>query len=261
MFDMGFFPDIKRILAELPTERQTLLFSATMPHSVRGLAAQALRDPETVRIGRQAPPETVAQAVYPVPAGLKTPLLLALLGQAETGSVLVFTRTKHRAKRLAACLEQAGHRAASLQGNLSQNQRRAALDGFRDGRFKVLVATDIAARGIDVTRVAHVINYDIPDTPEAYTHRIGRTGRAERTGEAHSLITGEDASLVRAIEALLGRALPRRVLDDFDYTAKPVYREEAPSRPRPGRTPSDRTGDRARGRSGRWSGPARARAM
>ncbi|GAB6038776.1 hypothetical protein JCM15519_33350 [Fundidesulfovibrio butyratiphilus] len=243
MFDMGFLPDIKRILAKLPSVRQTLLFSATMPESIRGLANDILVDPVTVKIGHAAPAQTVAQAIYPVEPRLKTKLLLALLGKAEGGSVLVFTRTKHRAKRLAEQIGKAGHRAAALQGNLSQRQRQAALDGFRDGRFDVLVATDIAARGIDVTRVGHVINFDIPDTPETYTHRVGRTGRAERTGMAHTLVTREDQSMVRAIERLLGKPLPRRNLEGFDYRQEtppehdlprfhaPSDRRERPFRP------------------------------
>jgi ATP-dependent RNA helicase RhlE len=256
MFDMGFLPDIKRILSHLPQERQTLLFSATMPNDIRRLAQDILRDPATVRIGRSAPADTVSHAAYPVRADLKTALLLNLIGGAKEGSVLVFTRTKHRAKRLAGQLERAGHKATSLQGNLSQRQRQAALDGFRDGAFRVLVATDIAARGIDVTRVAHVVNYDIPDTPEAYTHRIGRTGRAERTGQAHSLITNDDMAIIRAIERMIGKPLPRVTVEGFDYDAPVTERDvdtpRAPFFPRgaggPGNRPGNRQGERPRER-------------
>ena len=180
MFDMGFLPDIRRILKSLPLKRQTLLFSATMPEAIRHLAHDVLEDPVTVKVGSTAPPVTVTHALYPVEQHLKTPLLLELLHHTDTESVLVFTRTKHRAKRLGEQLEKAGYKAASLQGNLSQNRRQAALDGFRDGTFQILVATDIAARGIDVSQISHVVNYDIPDTAEAYIHRIGRTGRAAR---------------------------------------------------------------------------------
>ncbi|MBF0514340.1 MAG: DEAD/DEAH box helicase [Desulfovibrionaceae bacterium] len=254
MFDMGFLPDIKKILSHLPKERQTLLFSATMPGDIRRLAQEILRNPATVSIGRSAPADTVSHAAYPVRADLKTALLLNLIGGAKDGSVLVFTRTKHRAKRLAGQLERAGHKATSLQGNLSQRQRQAALDGFRDGAFRVLVATDIAARGIDVTRVAHVVNYDIPDTPEAYTHRIGRTGRAERTGQAHSLITGEDMAIIRAIERLIGKPLPRVTLEDFDYDAPVTERDvdapRAPFYPRGAGAPGNRAGARPGARQG-----------
>jgi ATP-dependent RNA helicase RhlE len=217
MFDMGFLPDIRRILRHLPRQRQTLLFSATMPPDIRNLANEILRQPVTVQVGHTAPAATIAHALYPVPQHLKTPLLMELLRQSDTESVLVFTRTKHRAKRLGEHLDKAGYRAASLQGNLSQNRRQQAMDGFRTGSYQVLVATDIAARGIDVSRVSHVINYDIPDTPEAYIHRIGRTGRAARSGDAFTLVTVEDASMVRAIERLLSSPLERRTLDGFDY--------------------------------------------
>jgi ATP-dependent RNA helicase RhlE len=221
MFDMGFLPDIRKILRHLPGKRQTLLFSATMPEDIRRLAHDILRDPVTVQVDHSAPASTVAHALYPVPQHLKTGLLLDLLRQCDTGSVLVFTRTKHRAKRVGQQLEKAGYKAASLQGNLSQNRRQAALDGFRDGSFQVLVATDIAARGIDVSSISHVINYDIPDTTEAYTHRIGRTGRAAKTGDAFTFITREDEPMVRSIERVLGETIERRRIRGFDY-AKPA---------------------------------------
>ena len=164
----------------------------------------------------------MAHALYPVAAHLKTPLLLELLKHTDTGSVLVFTRTKHRAKRVGEQLVKLGHRAASLQGNLSQNRRQEALDGFRNGTYKILVATDIAARGIDISQISHVINYDVPDTVDAYIHRIGRTGRLERTGDAFTFVTGEDTAMVRDIERMLGEPIPRKTLEGFDYAAKPA---------------------------------------
>jgi len=233
MFDMGFFPDIRRILAKLPKKRQTLLFSATMPAEIRKLTHEVLSDPVTAQVDTVAPATTVSHALYPVAQHLKTGLLLELLQHTDTESVLIFTRTKHRAKRLGLQLEKAGHRAASLQGNLSQNRRQAALEGFRDGRYQVLVATDIAARGIDVSQVSHVVNYDIPDTPEAYIHRIGRTGRAARTGDAFTLVAADDAGMVRAIEKVLGSAIERRKIAGFDYNlAAPPRQPQGPRAPR-----------------------------
>jgi len=231
MFDMGFLPDIRRILKALPPTRQTLLFSATMPEAIRGLAGETLSKPVTVQVDRVAPAVTVSHALYPVAQHLKTTLLLGLLQHTDTESVLVFTRTKHRARRVGEQLQQAGYRAASLQGNLSQNRRQEALDGFRDGTFQVLVATDIAARGIDVSQISHVINYDIPDTAEAYIHRIGRTGRAARTGDAFTLVTGEDAAMVRAIEKVLGKPLERRQLSAFDYQVPAPAKDTEFARP------------------------------
>jgi len=244
MFDMGFLPDVRRIIRAVPERRQTLLFSATMPDDIRALAREALHDPLTVQIGyvtgasggsrTGTPVETVAHAVYPVAPHLKTALLTELLHDTETGSVLVFTRTKHRAKRVAQQLDRAGFDVTSLQGNLSQNKRQAALDGFRAGSYRIMVATDIAARGIDVLSISHVINYDMPDTIDAYTHRIGRTGRAKQTGEAYTLITAEDADAVRAVERVLGYKLERRTLPDFDYAAPaPAKDHEFARDPRP----------------------------
>jgi ATP-dependent RNA helicase RhlE len=210
MFDMGFLPDIRRILAALPAPRQTLLFSATMPPEIRSLANEFLRNPVTVDLGVSRPVETVSHAVYPVEQTRKVELLLAILRMSTGGQVLVFTRTKHRAKKLAEQLIKAGLSATSLQGNLSQNRRQEAMDNFRRGRVKVLVATDIAARGIDVTQISHVINYDMPDTADAYTHRIGRTGRMAKLGTALSFATQEDLPMIRTIERLLGGSLERR---------------------------------------------------
>ncbi len=231
MFDMGFLPDIRRIVKHLPAKRQTLLFSATMPDDVRQLTREVLRDPVTVQIGHMAPVHTVSHALYPVAQHLKTPLLLELLKSIRMDSVLVFTRTKHRAKRVAQQLAKAGYDATSLQGNLSQNRRQAAMDGFRDGSYQIMVATDIAARGIDVEQISHVINYDIPDTVDAYTHRIGRTGRAAKTGDAFTLITREDDEMVRAVEAKLKTRIERRTLDGFDYNAPAPARDTEFARP------------------------------
>ena len=219
MFDMGFLPDIRRILQQVPKKRQTMLFSATMSTEIKRLAQDVLVKPVTVKVGDTAPADTVSHALYPVSPNLKTPLLLELLRHSDMGSVLVFTRTKHRAKRLGEALARAGHRSTSIQGNLSQSQRQVAMDGFRSGRYRILVATDIAARGIDVNGISHVINYDIPATPEAYIHRIGRTGRATCTGDAFTLVTSEDASMVRAISKILDYQIERRTLPGFDYKA------------------------------------------
>jgi ATP-dependent RNA helicase RhlE len=231
MFDMGFFPDIRKILTSIPKKRQTLLFSATMPPEIRRLAGDILHDPVIVQIGITAPADTVRHALYPVAQHLKTALLLKMLENIQAGPVLVFTRTKHRARSLGEKLAAAGYKSASLQGNLSQGRRQAALDGFRNGRYKILVATDIAARGIDVTRISHVINYDIPSTPEAYIHRIGRTGRAEQNGEAFTLITGDDRDMVRAINRIIGSEVEQRTLASFDYSSSAPQRNDRPQRP------------------------------
>ena len=232
MFDMGFLPDVRRIVKAVPEQRQTLLFSATMPDDVRGLVGEVLSDPLTVQVGHAAPIETVSHAIYPVAPHLKTALLTELLLKTGPGSVLIFTRTKHRAKRVAEQLAHAGFEATSLQGNLSQNKRQAALDGFRAGDFRIMVATDIAARGIDVLSISHVINYDMPDTTDAYTHRIGRTGRAEQTGEAYTLVTADDVNEVRDVERVLGYRLERRTVPDFDYRAPaPARDHEFAARP------------------------------
>jgi len=233
----------------LPTQRQTLLFSATMPDAIRHLAHSVLRDPVTVQVDHTVPLLTIAHALYQVAPNRKTALLTALLRHTRPTSGLVFTRTKHSAKRVAQHLATAGYRATSLQGNLSQSRRQAALDGFRDGAFEILVATDIAARGLDVWHISHVINYDMPDTVEAYMHRIGRTGRATRTGVAFTLATHEDTEMVHIIERALGAPLERRTLQDFDNAM-------------PGST-SDADYDRSP-RPQRWrsqSAPAHARAQ
>lgn len=217
MFDMGFLPDIRRIIKHVPAKRQTLLFSATMPDDILHLAQEVLKAPVTVQVNTTGPANTVSHMLYPVEQHRKTALLLELLRHTDTESVLIFTRTKHRAKRLGEQLGKAAYRAASLQGNLSQARRQAVMEGFRNGTFQILVATDIAARGIDVTQISHVINYDMPDTPDAYTHRIGRTGRMAKTGDAFTFITSEDETMVRSIERVLRAKIKRCTLKGFDY--------------------------------------------
>jgi ATP-dependent RNA helicase RhlE len=202
-----------------------------MPDDIRKLVHDVQHNPVTVQVGHTAPANTVSHALYPVEQHLKTALLMELLKHTDTESILIFTRTKHRAKRVGQQLEKAGYKAASLQGNLSQNRRQAALDGFRDGSYQILVATDIAARGIDVSSISHVINYDIPDTTDAYTHRIGRTGRAAKTGDAFTFVTREDEPLVRSIERVLGEKVERRTLKDFDYKKAAPTRDAEFARP------------------------------
>jgi superfamily II DNA/RNA helicase len=232
MFDMGFLPDIRRILGHLPkSDRQTLLFSATMPGQIRRLADEVLNNQVRVQVGHDAPAETVSHAFYPVARHLKTALLLKLLGNTSTDAVLVFTRTKHRAKQLGGKLAKAGYRSTSLQGNLSQSRRQDAMNGFKSGKYQVLVATDIAARGIDVSNISHVINYDMPSTPDTYIHRIGRTGRAENSGQAYTLVTDEDRQMVRAIHGIMGMPVEQRTLADFNYRA-PMANTTGQARPR-----------------------------
>ena len=267
MFDMGFLPDIRRILTYVPkNNRQTLLFSATMPPEIRCLANETLNHPITVQIGIAAPAETVSHALFPVAQHLKTALLIKLLGNTPTGSVLVFTRTKYRAKSLGEKLARAGYRSTSLQGNLSQGRRQAAMDGFRSGEFQILVATDIAARGIDVANVSHVINFDIPSTPDAYIHRIGRTGRALCSGEAFTLVTAEDTPMVKAINKVIGSTVEQRTLTDFNYDTPLVSSGKKPNTPanRPQPTVARRaskTSTKSNGRSSKgafaWLSPRR----
>jgi ATP-dependent RNA helicase RhlE len=231
MFDMGFLPDIRNILQCILHKRQTLLFSATMPDNIRRLAREILHNPVTVQIGQTLPAKTVSHALYPVQQHLKTALLKEILNGTQTESVLVFTRTKHRAERVAQQLVRVGYRVTSLQGNLSQNQRQAALTGFRNGSIKILVATDIAARGIDVLRISHVINYDMPESTDDYIHRIGRTGRVDKNGDALTFVTNADADKIRALERLLNAPLERMTLQGFDYT-KPAPDNENIRSPR-----------------------------
>jgi ATP-dependent RNA helicase RhlE len=229
MLDMGFLPDIKRILRSLPSKRQTLFFSATMPPPIAALTREMLKNPVTINVERQAAPASgITQAVYPVPQELKSALLLELLTRNVLKEVLVFTRTKHRANRLFQQLEKAGIVVDRIHGNRSQPQRTAALAGFKKGSIRVLVATDIAQRGIDVEALGHVVNFDVPAVAEDYIHRVGRTGRAEATGEAFTFVAPDEENELRAIERAISKRLPRVTLPDFDYTAKPQAKLEVP---------------------------------
>lgn len=227
MFDMGFLPDVRKIVKHLPAKRQTLLFSATMPEDIRSLANDLLTNPVNIKIGHTAPVDTVTHHFYPVKMDTKTALLKDILDKTEMDSVLVFTRTKSRAKSVALQLDKSGYKVTSLHGNLTQQKRQHALDGFRDGRYEIMVATDIAARGIDVTRISHVINYDMPSTTDAYTHRIGRTGRATKTGDAFTFVTGEDMGLAHSLQKVLGEKLQYQNVDGLTVSM-PVY-DSAPA--------------------------------
>ncbi len=229
MLDMGFLPDIKRILKHIPPKRQTLLFSATLPRPIVALAGEMLRDPATISLERKVTPAAgITQTVYPVPAQLKSALLVELVKRGEIKSVIAFTRTKHRANRLADYLMRNGVSAERIHGTRSQAQRTAALGAFKAGKFPVLVATDIAARGIDVEALSHVINFDVPNSPEDYVHRVGRTGRVDLTGDAFLFVSPEEEDDVRRIERALGIRLPRVTLSGFDYTKKPAEKLEIP---------------------------------
>jgi ATP-dependent RNA helicase RhlE len=231
MFDMGFLPDVRNIVKCLTRPHQTLLFSATMPEDIQRLVQEVLHDPLTIKIGISAPVESVFHALFPVQPHLKTELLKEILRSTKTNSVLVFTRTKHRVERVAEQLSRSGYKVASLQGDMTQNRRQAALDGFRDGSLKILVATDIAARGLDVLSISHVINYDMPDTADAYTHRIGRTGRVNNTGEAFTLVTEEDKAMIKELERIFKKPIETRRIPGFNYTAgAPVSAHNRPFR-------------------------------
>ena len=233
MLDMGFLPDIRRVLKHIPAKRQTLFFSATMPPPIAALASEMLKNPVRINLQRQAAPAIgITQAVYPVPQDLKAALFIELLNRNILREALVFTRTKHRANRLAEHLVRARVEAERIHGNRSQNQRTEALAGFKSGKYRVLVATDIAARGIDVEALSHVVNFDVPAVPEDYIHRVGRTGRAELTGEAYTFVAPEEESDLRAIERAIGKSLPRVTLPDFDYKARPERALEIPIRDR-----------------------------
>ena len=230
MLDMGFLPDIRKILAAIPRKRQTLFFSATLPQEIVELAGSLLHDPARIDVDRKAaPPVGISHAVFPVPSDLKSGLLVELLGRDIAGNALVFTRTKHRANRLAEFLEKRGVPCARIHGNRSQSQRTAALAGFKKGSYRVLVATDIAARGIDVEALGSVVNFDVPHVPEDYIHRVGRTARAKLTGDAYTLLAPEEERDFTAIERALGKRLPRRKLEGFDYTAAPPVKGSAPA--------------------------------
>ena len=217
MCDMGFLPDIRKIITHLPSKRQTLFFAATMPSDIRNLAKDILDNPTEVQIGVIAPAKTVAHSLYPITEKLKSQLFFRLIETTATGQVIVFTRTKHRTKRLFAELDKRKYNVAALQGNMSQNKRTQAINGFRKGKFDFLVATDIASRGIDIPEITHVINYDMPNTVDAYIHRIGRTGRAESLGEAITLSIPEDESMITRIEKILKSQIKRKTVNDFSY--------------------------------------------
>jgi ATP-dependent RNA helicase RhlE len=229
MLDMGFLPDIRRILKHLPARRQTLFFSATMPAPIVTLSQEMLKNPVTINLERRPlPPVGITQAAYPVPAELKSALLVELLRRGEIRSVIAFTRTKHRANRLADYLERQGVNAGRIHGNRSQPQRTQALSAFKAGRFPVLVATDIAARGIDVDALSHVVNFDVPLAPDDYVHRVGRTGRADATGDAFLFVSPEEEGSLRAIERVIGKRLPRVTLPGFDYAKRASEKLEIP---------------------------------
>jgi ATP-dependent RNA helicase RhlE len=233
MLDMGFLPEIRKILKQLPAKRQTYFFSATMPGPIRTLAEEMLRSPATINLERTATPAVgITQAVYPVAQELKSSLFLALLERGEIREALVFTRTKHRANRLAEFLVKRGISAERIHGNRSQTQRTAALAGFKSGKHRVLVATDIAARGIDVEALGHVVNFDVPLAPEDYIHRVGRTGRAEATGDAYTFAAPDEENELRAIERAIKKQLPRVIVPGFDYNARPQGQLEVPLKDR-----------------------------
>ena len=229
MLDMGFLPDIRRVLKHLPTRRQTLFFSATMPGPIQALSRELLRDPASINLERKAAPAVgIRQAVYPVREELKPALFVELMRRGDIGSVIVFTRTKHRANRLADYLAGEGVANAKIHGNRSQAQRTDALEGFKSGRYRCLVATDIVARGIDVEQLEHVVNFDVPHLPEDYIHRVGRTARADATGDAFTFVSPEEEQDLAAIERAVGKRLPRVMVPGFDYASKPKQRFEVP---------------------------------
>ncbi|MDZ7361244.1 MAG: DEAD/DEAH box helicase [candidate division KSB1 bacterium] len=250
MLDMGFLPDVKRIISHLPKQRQTMLFSATMPKEILDLSRQILQNPAMVQIGRQArPAEGVSQSAYPVAQHLKTDLLLTLLQTAEMESVLIFARTKVRTERLTRHLKEGGHKAALIHGDRTQGQRLAALEGFRNRDYRILVATDIAARGLDIDGISHVINFDVPMTPEDYVHRVGRTARAKALGTALTLVAPGEENFLAAIQHLTKMEIPRRTVPDFDYQRVMAPR---PSRENDGR-PKRRFGSMNKRRSARFA--------
>jgi len=233
MFDMGFLPDVRRIIKAVPAKRQTMLFSATFPREVEKLASESLRQPKRIAVGLSRPAHTVSHALYPVAQHLKRGLLLAILKQTDTDSVLIFTRTKHRAARLQKQIKNEGYKVTSLHSDRTQGQRQSALSGFKNGQYQIMVATDIAARGLDVDSISHVINYDMPDTADAYIHRIGRTGRAERSGDAFTLVTPDDSDMIRTLEKIMGHKLERQTIKGFNYSAPtPPQVASAPHKPK-----------------------------
>jgi len=259
MLDMGFLPDIRRILRHVPARRQTLFFSATMPGPIGTLAREMLHKPATVNIGRQAAPAVgITQAVYPVAQELKAALLVTLLERNEMHDALVFTRTKHRANRLAEHLVRHGIKAERIHGNRSQAQRTAALAGFKQGKYRVLVATDIAARGIDVEALGHVVNFDVPTVPDDYIHRVGRTARAEATGDAFTFVSPPEEGDLAQIERAIGKRLPRVSVPDFDYNARAAARLEVPLAERIAAIRSRKSDERMRARGNAERRAARA---
>jgi ATP-dependent RNA helicase RhlE len=250
MLDMGFLPQIRRVLRHIPARRQTLFFSATIPPPIAELSSEMLRHPFTINIERQAAPAVgITQAVYPVPQHLKAALFAALLQRGEMRQALVFTRTKHRADRLAKHLMKEGMKAERIHGNRSQAQRTEVLAGFKSGKYRVLVATDIAARGIDVEALGHVVNFDVPAAPEDYIHRVGRTGRAEMTGDAFTFVAPEEEADLRRIERAVGKRLPRVIIPDFDYKAAAAERLEVPRGERIAALRAQRAEERARAKA------------
>jgi ATP-dependent RNA helicase RhlE len=249
MLDMGFLPQMRKIVRALPTERQTLMFSASLSKEIETLTKEMLRSPETIQIGRRADPaESVTQFVYETSKEAKLPLLLHLLRDASLDSVLVFSRTKHGADKIARKLESAGIATGTLHSNRSQSQRLSALRDFKSGAVRVLVATDIAARGIDVEGISHVVNFDFPPQPEDYVHRIGRTGRAKAIGDAISFVTPDDAANLRALERFINRGIPRKVAEGFDarsYRAAPILSHKPAHRPQRSAHPAPHSGARS----------------
>jgi ATP-dependent RNA helicase RhlE len=257
MCDMGFLPDVRRVLKYVPAQRQTLFFSATMPADIRSLADTILHRPTTIQIGELAPVKTVSHALYPVADGLKTQLALAMLTELEMHRVLIFTRTKSRARRLALNLEKAGHRVSALQGNMSQNKRQQAIDGFRSGAYDILVATDIASRGIDVDDVTHVINFDLPNESESYVHRIGRTARAGAEGIAYSFCDVDERKYLRDIEKLIDLRVPVVEEHPFaDRVTQPTYNGGSKSK---GNGSGNGNGSNRSSRNGNGNGSRRNR--
>ena len=256
MLDMGFLPDVRRIVEKCPRDRHTSLFSATIPPEIESLIRWAMRHPQTVEIGaRRTPAQTVKHVIYPVAQDQKSDLLRELLERVNYDSVIVFCRTKNRADRLGNLLRKSNHAVTILHSNRTQREREQALRGFRDGRFEVLVATDIAARGLDIANVSHVINFDVPQHPEDYVHRIGRTGRAESAGDAFTLMVAEDASHVQAIERFIGQKVERVKLENFDYKYSAIFDHDKPGQP----PAHERRTRGVRLRGGYFCGPARRR--
>ena len=256
MLDMGFLPDVRRIIEKCPPARHTSLFSATIPPEINSLIKWAMKSPQTIEIGaRRSPAETVKHVIYPVAEDQKADLLRELLHRVNYDSVIVFCRTKNRADRIGHMLRKNNHAVAILHSNRTQREREQALKGFRDGRFEVLVATDIAARGLDIANVSHVINFDVPQHPEDYVHRIGRTGRAEATGDAFTLMVAEDSQHVHAIERFIAQKVERVRLENFNYKYTAIFDDDKPGQP----SAHERKMRGVRLHGGYYFGPARRR--